>query len=512
MDWATGTYTGVTHDVTADVGLGNASAIAGGLFITDQLVPGFVTLGGMLQGTPDKLFGYELTPTGPPCPVGQATNPSPANGATDIPLTGNTATWTNGALATSIEVFFNGTSVYTGAPITSLSLAGVEPFTYSTTYTWKVNGSDGTCTTFGPTWSFTTMADPNIVNLFCDDFTAGLGNWTITNDGGTCVWDIFQASDYTMPPTAVGNVMAADADACGSGTTLLSTANLTGAIDATMYQTVWLEFDNDWQAIDNADFCYVDVSVDGGTTWQNVLTFDVVDIRNTHEVWDMSSLVAQSNFNIRFVSVQPGWDWWWAVDNVCIYGSDPIPVELSSFTATAQFGEVELRWFTATETNNSGFEVQRSTGGEFEAIGFVEGHGTTTEIQAYSYIDRIDVGSYSYRLKQVDFDGTFEYSSVIEADVPAPAEFALDQNFPNPFNPSTKIAFQLAVDSKVSLKVFDVLGQEVATLVNTNLVAGSHNVNFDASALNSGVYLYRLEATGIDGANFIDVKKMILTK
>jgi hypothetical protein len=107
------------------------------------------------------------------------------------------------------------------------------------------------------------MADPNIVNLFCDDFTAGLGNWTITNDGGTCVWDIFQASDYTMPPTAVGNVMAADADACGSGTTLLSTANLTGAIDATMYQTVWLEFDNDWQAIDNADFCYVDVSVDG---------------------------------------------------------------------------------------------------------------------------------------------------------------------------------------------------------------------------------------------------------
>ena len=124
----------------------------------------------------------------------------------------------------------------------------------------------------------------------------------------------------------------------------------------------------------------------------------------------------------------------------------------------------------------------------------------------------VNVGSYSYRLKQVDFDGTFEYSNVIEVDVPAPAEFGLDQNYPNPFNPSTKIAFQLAVDSKVSLKIFDVLGQEVATLVNTNLVAGSHNVNFDASALNSGVYLYRIEATGIDGANFIDVKKMILTK
>jgi hypothetical protein len=199
--------------------------------------------------------------------------------------------------------------------------------------------------------------------------------------------------------------------------------------------------------------------------------------------------------------------------SVQINGDNNIPVELTSFTATADFGVVELRWFTATETNNQGFEVQRSAGGEFETIAFVEGHGTTTETQVYTYTDRsVNVGSYSYRLKQVDFDGTFEYSDVISADVPAPAEFALDQNYPNPFNPSTKIFFSLAVDSKVSLKVFDVLGQEVATLVNTNMVAGSHNVNFDASSLNSGVYLYRIEATGIDGTNFVDVKKMILTK
>ncbi len=168
---------------------------------------------------------------------------------------------------------------------------------------------------------------------------------------------------------------------------------------------------------------------------------------------------------------------------------------------------------TATETNNQGFEVQRSLGGEFETIAFVDGHGTTTETQDYSYTDRyVNAGSYSYRLKQVDFDGTFEYSSVVEANVPAPAEFALDQNYPNPFNPSTKIEFRLAVDSKVSLKVFNVLGQEVASLVNANLVAGGHSVNFDASSLNSGVYLYRVEATGIDGTNFVDVKKMILTK
>ena len=296
---------------------------------------------------------------GPPCPIDPPSNPSPANGTIDLPISGNTLNWTNGLGATQIEVWFDGSLVYDGNLITSFSLAPVEPLDYLTAYSWRIIGKNDTCNVSGPTWSFTTMADPNIVNLFCDDFTAGLGNWTITNDGGTCVWDIFQASDYTMPPTAVGNVMAADADACGSGTTLLSTATLTGAIDATMYQTVWLEFDNDWQAIDNADFCYVDVSVDGGTTWQNVLTFDVVDIRNTHEVWDMSSLVAQSNFNIRFVSVQPGWDWWWAVDNVCIYGSDPIPVELTSFTASSNGADVELNWTTATETNNQGFQVER---------------------------------------------------------------------------------------------------------------------------------------------------------
>jgi hypothetical protein len=196
-----------------------------------------------------------------------------------------------------------------------------------------------------------------------------------------------------------------------------------------------------------------------------------------------------------------------------VTGDEVVPVELTSFTATANENEVVLNWSTATETNNQGFEVQKSFNGEFETIAFVNGHGTTTESQTYLFSDKnVNVGSYSYRLKQVDFDGSFEYSDVVEIDVLAPAVFALDQNYPNPFNPSTKITFQLAVESKVSLKVFNVLGQEVANLLNSNVLAGSHNVNFDASSLNSGVYLYRIEATGIDGSNFIDVKKMILTK
>jgi len=500
------------QDIDFDATTGDlwfAAYSADGQLGTVDLTTGAFTLVAPLTGSEFCSFAVDAT-CGPPCPVGQATDPSPANGAIDIPISGNTAMWTNGANATSIEVFFNGTSVYSGAPITSLSLAGVEPLEYSTTYSWKVNGSDGTCTTNGQNWTFTTMGDPNLAVLFCDDFTAGLGNWTITNDGGTCVWDIFQASDYTMPPTAVGNVMAADADACGSGTTLLSTATLTNPIDATGVTGVYLEFDNDWQAIDADDFAYIDVSADGGTTWTNVLTFGETDVRNTHEVVPLP-MVDGTMFIMRFVSVQPGWDWWWAVDNVCV--SAIVPVELTSFTATANFGVVNLNWITATETNNQGFEVQRSNGSDFETVAFVDGYGTTTEPQAYSYTDRsVEVGVYTYRLKQVDFDGTFDYSDVIEVDVPAPAEFGLEQNYPNPFNPSTKINFQLKVDAQVSLKVFDVLGQEVATIVNSNLVAGAHSVDFDASALNSGVYLYRIEAAGNDGSNFIDVKKMILTK
>jgi hypothetical protein len=193
---------------------------------------------------------------------------------------------------------------------------------------------------------------------------------------------------------------------------------------------------------------------------------------------------------------------------------DLVPVELTSFTSTVAGNNVTLNWSTATETNNQGFEVERSfEGDEFTTTGFVAGHGTTTEPKSYSYTDNnLVTGSYSYRLKQVDFGGTFSYSDVVNVDVTAPAEFDLAQNYPNPFNPSTRIDFSLAVDSKVSLKVFNVLGQEVSNLLNGNLSAGSHQLNFDASALNSGVYLYRIEANGIDGANFVSVKKMILTK
>jgi len=155
---------------------------------------------------------------------------------------------------------------------------------------------------------------------------------------------------------------------------------------------------------------------------------------------------------------------------------------------------------------------QRSVGGEFETIAFVDGHGTTTQTQVYSFTDKsVNVGSYSYRLKQVDFDGTFEYSNVIEADVPAPAAFALDQNYPNPFNPSTKISWQSPVSSWQTLKIYDILGNEIATLVNEYKPARKYEVEFRLeSGIRypvSGIYFYQLQA-----GYFLETKKMILLK
>jgi hypothetical protein len=203
------------------------------------------------------------------------------------------------------------------------------------------------------------------------------------------------------------------------------------------------------------------------------------------------------------------------MDNFYFGGTPPpiIPVELTSFTASVKDNDVTLNWETATEINNSGFEVERKSNGEYGSIGFVPGFGTTTEPKAYSFSDaNLQPGNYTYRLKQIDYDGTYEYSDAVSVEVIAPDEFSMEQNYPNPFNPSTKIAFSLAADSKVNLKIFDVLGQEVATLINSDLVAGSHNVDFSAANINSGVYFYRIDATGIDGSNFTSVKKMILTK
>jgi Secretion system C-terminal sorting domain len=203
------------------------------------------------------------------------------------------------------------------------------------------------------------------------------------------------------------------------------------------------------------------------------------------------------------------------------YVFPPLPVELISFSGSVIDGKAQLNWSTATETNNRGFEIERLKDSKIEKlkdlptgqagwenIGFVEGNGTTTQPHNYSFIDNKNLsGTYKYRLKQIDFDGSFKYSNTVEVSITSLTEFSLEQNYPNPFNPTTIIIYSIPREGNVTLKVFDVLGREVATLVNKVQKAGEYTVDFDGSKLTSGVYFYKLTL-----GKYNEVKKMLLLK
>ena len=186
-----------------------------------------------------------------------------------------------------------------------------------------------------------------------------------------------------------------------------------------------------------------------------------------------------------------------------------VPVELISFTATTNGREVILNWSTATELNNQGFEIQRSTEEkQFFPIGFVNGHGTITEPQNYSFADKyLDNGKYFYRLKQIDYDGIFENSDVVEVEWRTFSSYLLEQNYPNPFNPTTTIGFGVQNKSIVRITVLNAIGEEVAILLNEEIEPGYHQVEFNAANLPSGIYFYRLQA-----GSFVQTRKMILLK
>jgi len=233
-------------------------------------------------------------------------------------------------------------------------------------------------------------------------------------------------------------------------------------------------------------------STNNGTNWTQVST----GLTNTI-IWAL----AVSGTNL-FAGSNGNGVWRRPLDEI-------IPVELTSFTASVTENTVTLRWTTATELNNLGFEVQRSIENKnWNAIAFVEGTGTTTSSQNYNCVDNsVSSGTYFYRLKQVDFNGNFEFSSVVDVIVGLPNEFVLAQNYPNPFNPSTSITYQIAVNNLVNLKIYNVLGNEIATLVNEVQPAGKYEITFNASSLSSGTYFYKLQA-----GNIIETKKMILLK
>ena len=234
-------------------------------------------------------------------------------------------------------------------------------------------------------------------------------------------------------------------------------------------------------------------SIDGGASWS---------IQNSN--------TSENLFGVSFVNNVQGWV---AGENgtLLVTNNGGVPVELVSFTADVNGYLVNLSWITVSELNNQGFEIERKTTDYRKKIGFVNGNGTTTEMQYYSFTDNIrlvnNVEKIYYRLKQIDFDGTYEYSNEVAIEILQPDSYLLKQNYPNPFNPSTIISWQLAESNFVTLMVYDVLGNEVVSLINEEKSAGNFEVEFNASALSSGIYYYKLVV-----GDFVDMKKMILLK
>lgn len=336
-----------------------------------------------------------------------------------------------------------------------------------------------------------------------EDTTFPPQGWSVYNvDGGTEQW-----LSYTTTPI----FGIASASVRWESSTLINDDWLVTPqflVDVADSLKFWAKL----QDLSYVDSCQIYYSNTGGTPPTNYNYLVTVIPTTTPSLFavDLSALAGQNVYiAFRYYALD---QWRLYLDSIYVENSI-IPVELSSFNASVYGNNVTLSWKTVTEINNKGFEVQRSNGRDFKSVSFINGYGTTSQPQVYSYTDKsLQAGKYFYRLKQIDFDGKSEFSSVVEVEVLGPKEFNLAQNFPNPFNPSTTINFSLASDSKVTLKIFNILGQELLTLINGNYPSGNHKIDFDGSNFNSGVYIYRIDASGIDGKTFSATKKMILNK
>ncbi len=355
---------------------------------------------------------------------------------------------------------------------------------------------------------------------------------------GTTLWVLDEGYGRLLRfDNAASKANGASADA------VLGQANFTTSV-STVNQSTIGPYDNNegWICVDNSGRLYVSDRLNS-----RVLIFN--DVASKSNGANADIVLGQTGFTTNAARTdQSGFNLPCGVDvdnaNKKLYVADgsnsrilifntsqSLPVELLSFTAEVAEKSVELKWNTATETNNYGFEIERTatTGhpeqanapiydplrgrrpvgkGDWIKIGFVEGNGTTNAPKSYSFTDKSANGKTSYRLKQIDRDGKFEYSQTVEVTAASkPKEFALEQNYPNPFNPTTAISYQLSSNSLTTLKIYDAIGREVATLVNEVKEAGYYSAQFDGSALSSGIYFAKLTSD-----RKTQMKKLLLLK
>jgi hypothetical protein len=314
---------------------------------------------------------------------------------------------------------------------------------------------------------------------------------------------------------------------------------LTNSIDLNAYNNPKLVFWTKYDIESNWDYGQVEISTNNGSSWiplQGNYTepgtgsfqpngqplYDGIQSNWVNEQINLSAYTT-NQVKIRFElktdgsQVRDGW----YVDDIGIIVYTSVPVELTSFSANAVDGRVKLNWQTASEINNQGFGIERKDGkwkmsewtpseedGKWENIGFAAGFGTTAELKSYSFIDEnVSAGIYSYRLKQIDYDGSFRIYGPIEVEYGVIKYYQLEQNYPNPFNPETVIKYTIPNSGRVTIRLYNVLGKEIKTLADEHKESGSYEIKFNAEELSSGVYFYKLES-----GEYSKIRKMILLR
>jgi len=364
------------------------------------------------------------------------------------------------------------------------------------------------------------------VLVFADTTNNPLTLWTVTPSTNPH-WEATTLTYYSAPnsytDSRLGNYTSS------STVTMM----MTNSINLSVYNNPRLVFWTKYDIESNWDYGQVDVSTNNGSTWiplegeytepgvgsfqpNGEPLYDGTRTNWVREEMSLSSYTSAQN-KLRFQLNTDGSvtrDGWY-VDDIGIIIYQIVPVELSSFNANVNGEKVTLNWSTSSELNNMGFDIERKlaeSNSGWTKIGFVEGKGSSTNIERYSFIDENPAqGIILYRLKQIDFDGTFKIFNSVSVDFEGIKQYSLEQNYPNPFNPSTVIDYSIASAGPVKLTVYNMLGSEVTTLVNEYKEAGNHSVEFSSEKLDnkigSGVYIYTIKA-----GSFTQTRKMVVLK
>ena len=372
--------------------------------------------------------------------------------------------------------------------------------------------------------------------LFADTTNVITNMWTLSANPSTPIWGT-TTSTFVSPPNSY-----TDSPTGNYANNATVTMTLKDAINLSTYANPKLKFYTKFDIENNYDYGQVKISTNNGTTWaplQGLYTnpgtgsfqpngeplYDGTQSSWVNEEISLAGYTSAQN-KLRFELKTDGSinrDGWY-LDDIAIYVYTIIPVELASFTANIVENQILLQWTTTCELNNLGFEIQRkiqSNNSDWVVVGFVNGAGTSTDRNNYSFIDENPIaGNLLYRLRQIDVDGSYKIFPSVLIEYNIPTEFLLEQNYPNPFgrashseNPTTKIRWHSPVSSWQTLKVYDILGNEVATLVNEYKEAGYHSVEFNSSGLSSGVYFYKLFVESVGQAGkLVQLKKMMLIK